>query len=99
MKKLDNHIINNELQNLQGWKYSNEFLEKDFVFANFKDALSNMIRIGFEAESMNHHPIWTNVYNKLNIRLNTHDIGGVTEKDILLAKKIETIIKSKINIQ
>ncbi len=93
MKKLVSHNLNSELQKMQGWVYSNDSIVKDFVFANFKEALSIMIVIGYEAESMNHHPVWTNVYNKLNIRLSTHDVQGVTEKDILLARKIDSIVK------
>jgi 4a-hydroxytetrahydrobiopterin dehydratase len=51
-----------------------------------------MVRVGFEAEAMNHHPDWTNVYNRVAIRLNTHDAGGkVTAKDVTLAQKIESL--------
>ena len=51
-----------------------------------------MVRAGFEAEAMNHHPEWTNVYNRVAIRLNTHDAGGkVTAKDVELAKRIQNI--------
>ena len=51
-----------------------------------------MVRVSFEAEGMNHHPEWTNVYNRVSIRLNTHDAGGkVTAKDVALAQKIQGI--------
>ena len=53
-----------------------------------------MTRIAFECEAQNHHPDWSNVYKTLNIRLNTHDAGGVTEKDFKLAQTIEEIIES-----
>ena len=51
-----------------------------------------MTRIAFEAEEQNHHPDWSNVYNELSITLNTHDAGGVTEKDFKLAQSIEEIL-------
>ena len=63
-----------------------------FEFNNFKEAFSVMTRIAFEAEAQQHHPEWTNVYNELSITLSTHDAGGVTEKDIEMAKTIEDII-------
>ena len=67
---------------------------KTFVFENFKVALATMNRIGEVAEEMNHHPEWFNVYNKLDIRLSTHDKGGITQLDIDLAKAIEEIVNS-----
>ena len=80
------------LQTLSGWKHEGNALVKEFKFGTFREAMSFMVRIGFEAEAMDHHPDWTNVYNRVTIRLNTHDAGGkVTAKDIELAQKIEAI--------
>jgi 4a-hydroxytetrahydrobiopterin dehydratase len=80
------------LRTLPGWEQSGDALAKSFQFGNFRDALSFMVRVGFEAEAMDHHPDWTNVYNRVAIRLNTHDAGGkVTEKDVALARKIEAL--------
>ena len=80
------------LGELPGWKYQREALAKTFEFGNFREALSFMVRAGFEAEAMNHHPEWSNVYNRVAIRLNTHDAGGkVTAKDVTLAQKIQAI--------
>lgn len=92
MKKMDDVKIRTELKKLEGWKYIKGAIEKKIVFKTFKDAMANMVKIGFEAEAMNHHPEWSNVYNKLTIRLNTHDAGGITKKDFDLAKKIDGII-------
>jgi len=92
MKKFDLDKIQVELLGLSGWNYTQDAIEKHFVFKNFKEALAIMIRIGFEAEAMNHHPEWFNVYNKLNIRLRTHDADGITEKDFKLAKKIDELV-------
>lgn len=83
--------IHSELKNLEDWKYKTNAIEKKFTLANFKETLAFMVRIGFEAEAANHHPEWTNIYNKLSIRLSTHDAGGITEKDFALAKKIDQI--------
>ena len=91
MKLLTQQQINEALTELEGWSYKDNGIEKNFVFKDFKETLSIMMGIGMIAEKMNHHPEWFNVYNKLDIRLSTHDAGGVTEKDIDLAKKIEVL--------
>lgn len=80
-----------KLSTLSGWKFISNTIEKQFIFKNFQEAISFMIRVSFICESMNHHPEWTNVYNKLLIRLSTHDSGGVTDKDFKLAEEIEKI--------
>jgi len=84
--------IKSALQELQGWNYEADGLTKIFKFGSFREAISFLIRAAFEAEEMNHHPDWTNVYDKLIIRLTTHDAGGkVTAKDVELAKRIQRI--------
>jgi 4a-hydroxytetrahydrobiopterin dehydratase len=84
--------INAALPSLAGWKLDRDALAKEFKFGSFREAMSFMVRVGFEAEAMDHHPDWTNVYNRVAIRLNTHDAGGkVTAKDVELAKKIEQL--------
>ncbi|WP_348798363.1 4a-hydroxytetrahydrobiopterin dehydratase [Flavobacterium adhaerens] len=77
------------LNNLKDWYFKEQAIEKKFVFKNFNQALSFIVQVGVLAEKMNHHPELFNVYNKVNIRLNTHDSGGVTQKDIELARQIE----------
>ena len=84
--------IKSALGQLPGWKFQRDALAKTFTFGNFREALSFMVRAGFEAEKMDHHPEWTNVYNRVAIRLNTHDAGGkVTAKDVTLAQKIQSL--------
>lgn len=95
MKKLTEQEINDHLETLVGWNYNNSSLQTSFEFENFKEAFTLMSRIAFEAEALNHHPNWTNVYNTLEISLSTHDAGGVTEKDIQLAKAIEEIVNAE----
>lgn len=77
----------------QNWTEKNNTLYRKVEFKNFSEALAFMVRAGLEAEKMNHHPLWTNVYNKVEIWLSTHDAGDtVTEKDVELAKKINTLL-------
>lgn len=92
MGKLTEQEIAEHLQKLEGWKYAGGAIEKSFKFKNFKQAFSTMTRIAFECEAQNHHPDWSNVYNNLTISLNTHDAGGITEKDFRLAESIEEIV-------
>lgn len=94
MKKLSEQEINQKLESLEGWTLSNNSLQTSFEFENFKEAFTLMTRIAFEAEKMNHHPDWRNVYNQLEISLSTHDSGGVTEKDFELARAIEGIVNA-----
>jgi 4a-hydroxytetrahydrobiopterin dehydratase len=95
MQKLNLVEIEKKLEQLEGWEFIDGALETSFEFENFKEAFSVMTRIAFECEAQGHHPDWSNVYNSLHIRLNTHDAEGVTEKDFKLAKAIESIIDSE----
>ena len=84
--------INAALRELPGWRRDGDALAKEFKFGSFREAMSFMVRVGFEAEAADHHPDWTNVYNRVAVRLNTHDAGGkVTAKDLALARKIQAI--------
>lgn len=93
MKKLTVSEIKDKIELLQDWDYCDNALNTDFEFDNFKDCMSAMNRIAFECEALNHHPEWKNVYNKLEIRLTTHDAGGVTDLDFKLAKTINKIVE------
>jgi len=93
MNKLTVEQIERHLEDLDGWEYVDGAIETSFEFKDFKETFSVMTRIAFECEAQNHHPDWSNVYNSLHIRLNTHDAHGVTEKDFKLAKTIEGIIE------
>ena len=71
------------------WKEENNKLYRKFEFADFPAAFAFMTRVALEAEKMNHHPLWTNVWNKVEIWLSTHDAGDVvTDKDRKLAQRI-----------
>lgn len=95
MKKLSEEEITKKLKEFSGWEYKDAAIERTYKFGNFKEAFSTMTRIAFECEAQNHHPDWSNVYNSLNIRLNTHDVGGITNNDFELAKSIENIVNNK----
>jgi 4a-hydroxytetrahydrobiopterin dehydratase len=74
------------------WEEKNNLLTKTFEFKDFQEAFSFMTRVAFLAEAMNHHPNWSNVYNKVTIDLTTHDAGNtITEKDRKLASAIDNI--------
>ncbi len=76
------------------WIENNNQLYKKFVFADFSEAFAFMTRVAIEAEKANHHPLWTNVWNTVEIWLTTHDVGNiVTEKDRALASKIDAFVK------
>ncbi|XP_055285116.1 pterin-4-alpha-carbinolamine dehydratase 2 isoform X3 [Moschus berezovskii] len=74
-----------------GWLELNErdAIYKEFSFKNFNQAFGFMSRVALQAEKMNHHPEWFNVYNKVQITLTSHDCGGLTKRDVKLAKFIE----------
>ena len=75
------------------WEEKNNSLYRKFQFKNFSEAFAFMTRVALEAEKMDHHPNWTNVYNTVEIMLNTHSEGNiVTEKDRKLAKKIDALV-------
>lgn len=76
-----------------GWVLSEDgkAIEKRFKFKTFRDAMAWMARLAFEAEAADHHPEWLNVYNRVDVRLTTHDSGGLSAKDIDLAQKMEAL--------
>ena len=77
----------------QNWTEQNNSLYRKIEFKDFSEALAFMVRAGLQAEKMNHHPLWTNVYNKVEIWLSTHDAGDIiTEKDVQLAEKINALV-------
>ncbi len=91
MIKLSFEEIQKELKDLTGWSLVNGKLHKDFEFTDFNQAFGFMTRAAMEIEKMNHHPEWFNVYNRLSVDLMTHDTGGITHKDINLAKILNSL--------
>lgn len=75
----------------EGWELQDNQLYREFVFKDFVHAFGFMTRVALLAEKANHHPNWSNIYNKVQITLSTHEVNGLTEKDFKLASKIEKL--------
>lgn len=80
---------------LPDWEYNNEGIEREFKFQNFSEAFAFMTRVALLAEVADHHPDWKNSYNKVHIRLTNHSAKALTEKDLLLAGKIDLLLMGK----
>ena len=93
MQTLTDQELDQALGLLSGWQRipGRTAIGKTFRFADFSAAFGFMSRVALAAEAMNHHPDWSNVWNRVEIVLTTHDDGGVTAKDIALARRIEEI--------
>ena len=89
--KLTDTEINARLEEISGWTVENEKLHKEFQFDSFVAAFGFMTSVALMAESMNHHPEWFNVYNRVTVDLATHDAGGISALDFELAKKIDAL--------
>ena len=91
MKRLSAAAIKKNLISLPLWQIHKKKLHREFKFKNFADAFAFMTKAARLSETMNHHPEWSNVYNRVTIDLTTHDAGGISEKDFKLAKKIDEL--------
>ncbi len=78
----------------KGWQVveRRDAITKTFQFANFVEAFGFMTRAALWAEKWNHHPEWTNVYKTVEVTLTSHDVGGLTDRDVKLAKKMDTLL-------
>ena len=83
--RLTDAEIDAALAALPGWSRVGDGIERSFRFADFVEAFAFMTRVALLAEKADHHPEWSNVWNKVEVRLTTHDAGGITAKDIALA--------------
>jgi 4a-hydroxytetrahydrobiopterin dehydratase len=94
-KKLTGPTRAAALAELKGWAEveGRDAIQKSFKFKRFNEAFGFMTRIALVAEKMDHHPEWFNVYNRVDVTLSTHDAGGVTEKDIALARTMDDVAK------
>ncbi len=88
MKPLDTDTVQQHLKTLSGWRFDSgrAALRRDFKFADFNQAFAFMTRVALYAERHDHHPEWFNVYNRVEVTLTTHDAGGVTQRDVDLAR-------------
>jgi 4a-hydroxytetrahydrobiopterin dehydratase len=92
VQKLTDDQVREELKGLPGWSLENGKLHKEFIFKDFMQAFGFMAKAALYAEKMDHHPEWFNVYNKIRVDLMTHDAGGITTKDVALAKALESLM-------
>jgi 4a-hydroxytetrahydrobiopterin dehydratase len=79
------------LQQMPAWSLEDGKLHRELRFGGFAEALAFLVRVGIEAEKRGHHPELTNVFNRVTIDLTTHDAGGITEKDVDLARAVDEI--------
>ena len=92
--RLSDSDVENALTGLDGWSLENGKLSRDFKFANFIEAFGFMTRAAIEAEKMDHHPEWSNVYSKVSVQLVTHSADGITSLDVALAMKMNALASS-----
>ncbi len=90
---LETAAIETALKDLPGWTYEAGKLHREYRFADFAHAFGFMAAAAVTSEGMNHHPDWSNVWNKVTIDLYTHDAGGVTRIDVELAGKLESLAR------
>jgi 4a-hydroxytetrahydrobiopterin dehydratase len=93
-KKLSDDEVKEKLKSVKGWSLVSGKLHREFACKDFVAAFGNMTRVALVAESMNHHPEWFNVWNKVVIDLNTHSVKGISDLDFELAGKINEIFGS-----
>ena len=90
-EKLDRADIEARMGTLKGWTVDGDRLTRSFEFPDFALAFGFMASVALAAERMNHHPDWSNVYNRVTIHLNSHDVGGISERDFKLAARIDAL--------
>jgi 4a-hydroxytetrahydrobiopterin dehydratase len=91
MTKLTEAEIAAALESLPGWTRTGDAIAREWRFADFVEAFGFMTKVALLAEKADHHPEWSNVWNKVQIRLTTHDAGGLTARDIALAHAISAL--------
>tara|TARA_Y100000589_G_scaffold98968_1_gene93525 strand:- start:233 stop:520 length:288 start_codon:yes stop_codon:yes gene_type:complete len=78
---------------IPGWEIHPKYIERNIVFKNFVDAFSFMTKVALLSEKYNHHPNWGNVYSQVTIKLSTHDLGGISSLDHVMASEINHLLK------
>jgi len=91
MKKYTPEEISKKLSKLNDWRYEENKLCKTFIFKNFQSAFAFMREVAKIAEEMNHHPEWCNSFRRVEVKLMTHDAGGITDLDFELAGKMDSV--------
>ena len=95
--KLSQDKINSALAGLSDWQQDGDCIKRSFKFHNFQQAMAFMVAAALHAEKHDHHPDWTNCYNRVDVSLTTHDAGGLTAKDFALADCMQKIGNCLLN--
>lgn len=90
-RRLSDGEIKDATGSMPGWEVLDGKLHKEYIFETFNAAFGFMTRAAMEIEKMDHHPEWSNVYNRLAVDLTTHDAGGITSNDISLARTLDAL--------
>ena len=93
--RLDDSAMQARLGSIPGWQLIGGKLHREFLFPDFVAAFSCMTGVALIAEKLNHHPEWTNVWNRVTIDLSTHDAGGITDRDFELADRINAAYSNR----
>jgi 4a-hydroxytetrahydrobiopterin dehydratase len=88
--RLEDAAIATALAEVPGWDHRGDGIERTYRFKDFAEAFGFMARVALLAEKADHHPEWSNVYNKVTVRLTTHDAGGLSTRDFALARAIDS---------
>ena len=88
---LPRDVVETALEDLPGWGLDQDKLYREFVFEDFSQAFGFMSRVALAAEAADHHPEWFNVYNRVRVHLTTHDAGGITQRDLDLAARMNEV--------
>ena len=91
IQKLSQTEINQGLARLEGWTVEDGKLHREYAFPDFSSAIGFMATAAVRIEKLDHHPEWSNVYNRITVNLTTHDSGGITAKDVKLAEMLEAL--------
>ena len=86
---LDHNAVRDELESLDGWSVEDGKLHKEFAFDSFVEAFGFLCKVALHAERANHHPEIANVYDRVTIDLTSHDVGGISDRDIRMARTID----------
>lgn len=88
---MSDNEVQTRLRELPGWQYDGVYIHRSFVYRDFSEAFAFLCRVALISEKLNHHPDWSGVYNKVSLKLRTHDAGGITEKDFNFAEEVEAL--------
>jgi 4a-hydroxytetrahydrobiopterin dehydratase len=92
MSTLDEPTIRTALTDLHGWELEGDSIRRDLQFDGFREAIGFINRVAERADAANHHPELCNVYSSVTVRLTSHDAGGVTDRDLQLAREIDGVV-------